>query len=77
MDEKNIKLRIYGMTCENCAITISESLVKQRGVKDVKISLSTGTGNIRIDPSEVAPESVLKNPIFSGKSHYKATIMEY
>ncbi len=76
MDEKNVKLRIYGMTCDDCVVTISRSLMEQGGIKDVKISLSSGTGNVKIDPSEVTPENILRNKIFSKESHYKAIIME-
>ena len=71
-----MKLRIYGMTCEDCVETISRSLLEQQGVMDVNISLQDGLGEVEIDPTQSKPENILKNQIFSRNSHYKATLIE-
>ncbi|MCL6089628.1 MAG: heavy-metal-associated domain-containing protein [Candidatus Thermoplasmatota archaeon] len=76
MEEKKVKLRIYGMTCDDCVRTISSSLKKQPGVLDVKISLQEGTGEVKIEPAGLSPEGILKNQVFSKGSHYKATLVE-
>ncbi len=76
MEEKNVKLRIYGMTCEDCVETISRSLLEQQGVMDVNISFQDGLGEVEIDPTQLKPENILKNQVFSRNSHYKATLIE-
>ena len=76
MEEKKVKLRIYGMTCDDCVRTISSSLKKQPGVFDVKISLQERSGEVKIEPAGLSPEGILKNQVFSKGSHYKATLVE-
>ncbi|EQD36849.1 copper chaperone [mine drainage metagenome] len=76
MDKGNVKLRIYGMTCDDCVRSISDGLKKQPGVIDVKISLKEGCGEVKIDPAELKPLELLKNQVFSKNSHYKAILIE-
>lgn len=76
MKEKVVKLRIYGMSCDDCVVTVARGLMEQPGVLDAKVSLKEGTGKVKIDPEAVRPEDLLKNKVFSGSSHYKATLME-
>ncbi len=75
MSEEKVKLRIYGMTCEDCAATISRGLKDQDGVLDVKIFLNDGTGLVDVDLVKVKPEELLKNIVFSKPSHYRATLI--
>ncbi len=70
------KLRIYGMTCDECVATVSRGLMAQNGVLDVGVSLNDGTGDVTIDLEKVNPEDLLKNRVFSKPSHYKATLMD-
>ncbi len=76
MEERKVKLRIYGMTCDDCVATLSRGLRSQNGVLDVKVSLKEGTGELVVDPERVKPEELLKNKVFSGPSHYRATIID-
>ena len=75
MKEQDVKLRIYGMSCEDCAVTISKGLRSHPGVSKVEISLREGIGKVTVDPETVSPGDLLKNEVFSRNSHYKATII--
>lgn len=76
MQEERVKLRIYGMSCDDCAVTVKKGLMHQEGVLDVKISLEEGLGEVAFDPEKVRPEMLLKNNVFKKPSHYKATIAD-
>lgn len=76
MPEERVKLRIYGMTCDDCINTVSNGLKNQDGVIDVKISLEHGTGEVEVDSEKVKPEELLKNRVFGELSHYRATLMD-
>ncbi|MCL5731205.1 MAG: cation transporter [Candidatus Thermoplasmatota archaeon] len=76
METKRVKLRVYGMTCEDCAITVARKLKEQNGVVDVKVSLKDGSADVELEPSATRPEDLLKNPVFRGSSHYRATLVD-
>jgi len=76
MNERNVKLRIYGMSCDDCVRTISKALKDQQGVMDVSISLKEGTGEVKIDSAELKQDEILRNQVFSRNSHYKAILIE-
>lgn len=76
MPEKRVKLRIYGMTCDDCVRTVSSGLKKQDGVLDIRISLKDGIGEVVVDPEKVKAEELLKNKVFTKPSHYKATLID-
>lgn len=73
MDRK-VKLRIYGMNCEDCAITVENGLKSASGVKGASVSLESKEGTVVIEDEKVSPEDLLKLPVFGPKSHYKAQI---
>lgn len=76
MEKKSVKLRIYGMTCDDCVSTVAKSLKQQEGVLDVNVSLKDGTSQVVIDAEKTGPEALLKNRVFTKPSHYKATLSE-
>ena len=76
MSEERVKLRIYGMTCDDCVGAVSRGLKNQAGVLDVRISLQDGIGEVNVDSDKVKPEELLKNKVFTKPSHYKATLMD-
>lgn len=76
MEKKSVKLRIYGMTCDDCVSTVAKGLKQQEGVLDVNVSLKDGTGQVVIDAEKTGPEALLKNRVFTKPSHYKATLLE-
>ena len=73
---QEVKLRIYGMTCEDCVATITRGLEEQPGVLDVNVSLKNGTGIVKVNLDEINPKDLLKNKVFVKPSHYKATLLE-
>ncbi len=73
MAEKKVEMRIFGMTCEDCAFTIKTEM-ERIGAKDVRINLEKGEGSLTMDESILSREKILSDPIFSEKSHYKAQI---
>lgn len=72
--DKKVKLRVYGMTCEGCAITVENGLKAASGVKDADVSLESREGTVLIDDEKILPEDLLKLPVFGPKSKYKAQI---
>jgi copper chaperone len=76
MEKKNVKLRIYGMTCDDCVATVTKALKEQSGVLDVKVSLQGGIGEVSLDQEKIKPEDLLKNRVFSKQSHYRATLAD-
>ncbi|MEM0135441.1 MAG: heavy-metal-associated domain-containing protein [Thermoplasmatales archaeon] len=76
MEKGRVKLRIYGMSCDDCVATVTKGLKNQKGVIDVKISLIDKTGDVHIDQEEIKPEDLLRNDVFTGRSRYKATLMD-
>ncbi len=76
MDKKRVKLRIYGMTCDDCAATISGELEKQDGILKANISFKEHIGYVDIDEGKLNPEQILKNRAFSEAYPYRAIIME-
>ncbi|MEM1995788.1 MAG: heavy-metal-associated domain-containing protein [Thermoplasmatales archaeon] len=76
MKEKRVKLRIYGMTCDDCVATITESLKNNKGVIDVKISLIDKTGDVLIDEKTLKPEELLRCEVFTGLSPYRAILID-
>lgn len=76
MASKRVRLRIYGMTCDDCVVNVTNGLKENDGVGDVQIFLKDGTGYVEVDPEKVKPEELLKSRVFSKASHYKATLMD-
>lgn len=75
MVEKELKIRIYGMTCDDCVAHVKSGLLKDSGVLNADISLIKGTGNIKIDDSKTDPSKIISNEIFGKGSKYKASII--
>ncbi|MGC8618411.1 MAG: heavy-metal-associated domain-containing protein [Thermoplasmata archaeon] len=76
MGVKNVNLRIYGMTCDDCVRTVTSGLREQIGVIDAKISLTDKTGIVTIDPDTISPDDLLSNRVFSKSSHYRAILID-
>ncbi len=76
MDKKRVKLRIYGMTCDDCGATISGELEKQDGILKANISFKERIGYVDIEEGKLNPEQILKNRAFSKAYPYRAIIME-
>ncbi len=44
-----IVLKIKGMSCQHCVVSISKALKGLKGVKDVKVSLEKGSAEVNYD----------------------------
>ncbi len=73
MVERKIELKIYGMTCEDCAFAIKNEMEKI-GARDVNIDYRKGMGSLILDDTENPRDKILKSRVFAPESHYKAII---
>ena len=48
---KDIELKIEGMTCGHCEMSVTKELSKLPGAQDVKVSSQTGTASLSVDES--------------------------
>lgn len=48
---KELDLKIEGMTCAHCEMSISKELAKLAGAKDIKVSATDGTAHLSVDDS--------------------------
>lgn len=76
MGSEKVKLKIYGMSCDDCVATITKGLKSQEGVLNVQVSLKDGMGLVEVDSEKIKPEALLRNKVFTRPSHYKAILSE-
>jgi len=72
---RKIKLKIFGMTCDDCVRKITNSLKMDPGVLDVNISLENAMGEVTIDDTKTDENNILNNTIFRS-GHYRAKILK-
>ncbi len=48
-----IVLKIKGMSCQHCVVSISKALKDLKGIKDVKVSLEKGSAEVNYDDTLV------------------------
>jgi copper chaperone CopZ len=73
---KKATIRVFGMTCNDCAVTVKKGLLSAEGIKDVRVYLKDGIAEVLLDDAIVNPEELVKLPVFSGKSRYRAQLRE-
>ena len=74
MTTKNVELRVFGMTCDDCARTVAQGLRSRKGVEEAVVDVRTGIAEVTIEDSAVTPEDLLRVPIFGERSHYRALV---
>ncbi|AGK97472.1 heavy metal translocating P-type ATPase [Clostridium pasteurianum] len=57
---ESISLKIYGMTCSLCSITIESNLEKLEGIKKVNVSYSTEKAKLEYDSSKIELGNIKK-----------------
>ena len=57
---RSTALRIDGMTCASCSITVRLAIKKLPGVRDVKVSAEAKTAVVDYDPTKVTPEQMIE-----------------
>jgi len=73
---EKVKLKIYGMTCENCKLNIEKNLKHIDGIISVNISLQNNSGEVILDESKINKYIIPNLEIFSGKSKYRTRVIE-
>jgi copper chaperone CopZ len=74
---ERVKLKIYGMTCEDCKLKIINNLKNQEGIINVSISLNENSGELIIDESKINVDIIPNLDIFSGRSRYRARVVHH
>jgi Cu+-exporting ATPase len=59
-EKKRAELKISGMHCATCAITVEESLSNIRDVSTVKVNFGTDTAHVEFDPAKVSLSEIEK-----------------
>lgn len=59
---EKINLKIEGMACNHCVMTITKALNSLDGVKNVKVSLKEKNATLEYDPKKVKVEDI-KNAV--------------
>jgi Cu+-exporting ATPase len=60
MRETTVTLRILGMTCTMCALTIERQLLGQRGVATATVNFALGQATIKYDADTVASKQLVQ-----------------
>ena len=63
---KNIDLKISGMHCTSCAVSIEKNIKKEKAVEDVVINYANGKVKIKFDASKIKKEDLENIIINSG-----------
>ncbi len=63
---ENIKFKIEGMHCTNCAKAIEKDVGKVKGVNSVIVNFVGESGSVSFDPSKTSKEGIFKAVIESG-----------
>ncbi len=74
---EKVRLKIYGMTCEDCKLKIQNYLKNHEGIINVNISLNENSGELIIDESKINVNIIPNLDIFSGKSRYRARVIDH
>jgi mercuric ion binding protein len=58
--EQVVKIKVEGMTCPLCTMTIKKNLKKQNGVVKAKVKLNTEIATVKFDDNNITKEQLLK-----------------
>ena len=58
--EKQLHLKIVGMTCVNCQNKIEQGLASRQGVLAASVSYAKGTAEIKYDESEISRQEIIR-----------------
>lgn len=71
--QETVKLRISGMTCEDCARTIEKGLLGEMGIVSATVDLSSKSAEVTFDPGVLSAEGICALPLLRGQ--YRATCL--
>lgn len=72
---KQMKLKIFGMSCNDCAINIERSLNSMKGV-NANVNYEKREAVVYFDENKMGENEILMNPVFSEKTGYRAMRMK-
>ena len=61
--EKEVTLKVNGMTCQMCAKTVKETLMKTDGVKEAKVYVTDGKAVVKTEKDIEDALNTVKNAI--------------
>jgi Cu+-exporting ATPase len=68
---ETVRIAVKGMTCDNCAKTISKALLTKAGVKDVSVDRKAAVATVIYDPTlldlPALHQIILKKGYFPGE----------
>ncbi len=70
---KQVVLKVDGMTCNGCVLTVNKSLKKLPGVLNASITLKPPRATVEYDPTKVTPEQMIWATTDAG---YPASVLE-
>jgi copper chaperone CopZ len=53
------QIKVSGMTCEACAVSVQKSLEKTKGVKQAEVSSEKGLATVTYDDAQVSEQQLL------------------
>ena len=65
-NSKNIKFKIEGMHCTNCAKAIEKDVGKLKGVNSIIVNFVGESGSVSFDPSKTSKDEIFKAVVESG-----------
>ncbi len=66
MDDKNIELKIYDMSCASCAAKIEKALNDKQGINEAKVNFAIKSAFIKFDPEKLVIADVKQVIIDTG-----------
>ncbi|XP_064126254.1 copper-transporting ATPase 2 isoform X2 [Loxodonta africana] len=58
--EVTLQLRVDGMRCKSCVLSIEENIGQLPGVRSIQVSLENRTAQVQFEPSRISPVSLQK-----------------
>jgi len=54
-----ITIKVDGMTCGHCEMTVKNSLLAVKGVKEAKVNHNTSSAEVKIKPGKVSEKDLI------------------
>lgn len=58
--EATVTLKVDGMHCASCSVTVKTALKKLEGVRDAQVSAKEKRAHVSYDPARVTPERMVQ-----------------
>jgi mercuric ion transport protein len=66
-----VELKVEGMTCSGCAVSVRNALLEIPGVASASVELETGRASVQFDPTKTSTQQLLEAV---NKTGYKASL---